>query len=61
MYTANTMAVAIEAMGMTLPYSSSTPATDPLKLEECQSAGLVMKNLLELDLSIRSNLEARNS
>ena len=35
MYTANTMASAIEAMGMSLPYSSSTPATDPAKLDEC--------------------------
>ena len=36
MYTANTMANAIEAMGMSLPYSSSTPATDPAKVEECR-------------------------
>ena len=35
MYTANTMAAAIEAMGMTLPYSSSTPAVDKQKIEEC--------------------------
>ena len=35
MYTANTMASAIEAMGMTLPYSSSIPAEDPDKLKEC--------------------------
>ncbi len=35
MYTANTMASAIEALGMSLPYSSSTPAEDPLKLDEC--------------------------
>ncbi len=35
MYTANTMASAIEALGMTLPYSSSTPAEDPLKIKEC--------------------------
>src|SRR5580692_2207436 len=39
MYTANTMASAIEALGMSLPYSSSTPADDPLKLEECLRAG----------------------
>jgi len=39
MYTANTMASAIEAMGMTLPYSSSTPAEDPLKQLECVQAG----------------------
>ena len=39
MYTANTMAAAIEALGMSLPYSSSTPAEDPGKLEECRAAG----------------------
>jgi dihydroxy-acid dehydratase len=53
MYTANTMASAIEAMGMTLPYSSSTPAEDPKKLEECQRAGAAIRNLLELDLKPR--------
>lgn len=50
MYTANTMASAIEALGMTLPYSSSTPAEDPLKLEECQRAGAAIRILLERDL-----------
>ncbi len=40
MYTANTMACAAEALGMTLPYSSSVPAEDPLKLLECRAAGL---------------------
>jgi dihydroxyacid dehydratase/phosphogluconate dehydratase len=39
MYTANTMASAIEALGMSLPYSSSTPAADPLKALECRMAG----------------------
>jgi dihydroxy-acid dehydratase len=53
MYTANTMASAIEAMGMTLPYSSSTPAEDPQKLEECQQAGVAIRHLLELDLKPR--------
>jgi dihydroxy-acid dehydratase len=53
MYTANTMASAIEALGMSLPYSSSTPAEDPLKLEECVRAGAAVKNLLELDLKPR--------
>ncbi len=53
MYTANTMASAIEAMGMTLPYSSSTPAEDPKKLEECLRAGAAIRNLLELDLKPR--------
>jgi dihydroxy-acid dehydratase len=50
MYTANTMACAIEALGMSLPYSSSTPATDPLKQAECEQAGETIKNLLQLDL-----------
>jgi dihydroxy-acid dehydratase len=50
MYTANTMASAIEAMGMALPYSSSTPAEDPAKVEECRRAGAAIRRLLELDL-----------
>lgn len=50
MYTANTMACAIEAMGMSLPYSSSIPADSPLKLQECFDAGRAIRNLLELDL-----------
>ncbi|MBI4005490.1 MAG: dihydroxy-acid dehydratase [Gammaproteobacteria bacterium] len=50
MYTANTMASAIEAMGMTLPYSSSTPAVDPGKIDECLMAGNAIKNLLENDI-----------
>ena len=50
MYTANTMAVAIEALGMSLPYSSSTPAVAAEKLEECRRAGAAVRNLLELDL-----------
>lgn len=53
MYTANTMASAIEAMGMSLPYSSSTPAVDPMKLEECFRAGEAIRNLLERDLKPR--------
>ena len=53
MYTANTMASAIEAMGMSLPYSSSTPAVDPGKLEECFKAGEAIKNLLEKDIKPR--------
>jgi dihydroxy-acid dehydratase len=53
MYTANTMASAIEAMGMSLPYSSSTPAEDPLKLDECFRAGAAIKALLEIDLKPR--------
>jgi len=53
MYTANTMASAIEAMGMSLPYSSSTPAEDPQKLDECFRAGAAIRNLLERDLKPR--------
>ena len=50
MYTANTIASAIETLGMSLPYSSSIPAEDPKKLEECLRAGQVMRNLLEKDI-----------
>jgi dihydroxy-acid dehydratase len=50
MYTANTMASAIEAMGMSLPYSSSTPAVDTGKLEECLQAGYAIRHLLEHDI-----------
>ncbi|MCH7696290.1 MAG: dihydroxy-acid dehydratase [Proteobacteria bacterium] len=53
MYTANTMAVAIEALGMSLPYSSSTPAVDAGKLQECFDAGAAIKKLLQLDLKPR--------
>ena len=53
MYTANTMASAIEAMGMSLPYSSSTPATDPAKIEECMQAGQAMRHLLEHNITPR--------
>ena len=53
MYTANTMAAAIEAMGLSLPFSSSLPAEDPRKREECRRAGHVMRRLLEQDLKPR--------
>jgi dihydroxy-acid dehydratase len=53
MYTANTMASAIEALGMSLPYSSSTPAVDPGKLDECFRAGAAIRNLLEQDIKPR--------
>ena len=53
MYTANTMASAIETLGMSLPSSSSAPAEDPLKLDECFRAGAAIRNLLELDLKPR--------
>jgi dihydroxy-acid dehydratase len=54
MYTANTMASAIEALGMSLPGSSSTPATHPDKKAECRRAGAAILRLLELDLRPRS-------
>lgn len=53
MYTANTMASAIEALGMSLPYSASIPAEDPAKKDECDRAALAIRNLLELDLKPR--------
>ena len=53
MYTANTMATAIEALGMSLPYSASIPAEDPDKMDECFRAGAAIRNLLELDLKPR--------
>lgn len=53
MYTANTMASAIEALGMALPYSSSNPAVSKEKKEECAKAGAAMRLLLEKDLKPR--------
>eukprot|EP00877_Chromochloris_zofingiensis_P008312 jgi/Chrzof1/3734/Cz13g06290.t1 len=53
MYTANTMASSIEALGMSLPYSSSIPAEDPLKLDECRMAGRYILELLKADLKPR--------
>ena len=53
MYTANTMASAIEALGMSLPFSASAPATDPAKLRECETAGAAIKLLLERDIKPR--------
>ncbi|MCF6278885.1 MAG: dihydroxy-acid dehydratase [Flavobacteriaceae bacterium] len=50
MYTANTMASAIECMGFSLPYNSSIPAENPNKLSESERTALAIKNLLELDL-----------
>ncbi|MBU1820916.1 MAG: dihydroxy-acid dehydratase [Bacteroidetes bacterium] len=51
MYTANTMAASIEAMGLSLPFSSSYPATHAGKQEECKKIGAAMKKLLEMDLT----------
>jgi len=53
MYTANTMASAIEAMCMSLPYSASIPAEDPAKQDECLAVGAAIKNLLEKDIKPR--------
>jgi len=53
MYTANTMASAIEALGMSLPYSSSIPAEDPDKLDECMRAGEAIRICLERDIKPR--------
>ncbi|MCL1666295.1 dihydroxy-acid dehydratase [Elizabethkingia ursingii] len=50
MYTANTMASAIEAMGMSLPYSSSNPALSDEKKKECEAAGKYIKILMERDI-----------
>lgn len=47
MYTANTMAAAVEAMGMSLPFSSSHPAEWPEKLDDCYDAGQALLNILE--------------
>ena len=50
MYTANTMASAIEALGMALPYNSSNPAVSKDKQDECQAVGTAMQQLLAKDL-----------
>ena len=50
MYTANTLSSAIEALGLSLPYSSSNPAMSPEKREECLNVGKYMQILLERDI-----------
>ncbi len=50
MYTANTMAAAVEALGMSIPGSSSTPAVNDYKEQECEQAGELVVNLLEQDI-----------
>jgi dihydroxy-acid dehydratase len=50
MYTANTMSSAIEALGMSLPYSSSNPALSDEKKNECHTAGKAIRYLLEKDI-----------
>jgi dihydroxy-acid dehydratase len=59
MYTANTMATAIEALGMALPDSASIPAEHPAKLDECLRAGAAVRRLLELDLKPRTIMTRR--
>ncbi|KAH7362724.1 dihydroxy-acid dehydratase [Plectosphaerella cucumerina] len=56
MYTANTMATAIETLGLTLPGSSSSPADDPRKVQECENVGAAMRNLLKEDIRPRDIL-----
>ncbi|MDX2305426.1 MAG: dihydroxy-acid dehydratase [Microscillaceae bacterium] len=56
MYTANTMASAIEALGMSLPYSASNPALSPKKQQECAQIGSAIYQLLEKDLTPRKIL-----
>lgn len=59
MYTANTMASAIEAMGMSLPYSSSYPALSKEKQDECLEAGKYIRILLEKDIKPRDIMTAK--
>ncbi|KAH9951528.1 dihydroxy-acid/6-phosphogluconate dehydratase [Amylocystis lapponica] len=56
MYTANTMSSALEVLGMSLPYSSSTPASYAEKAQECYKAAGYLKHLLEIDLKPRDIL-----
>ncbi len=53
MYTANTMASAVETLGMSLPYDSSSPAVSDEKFRECLEIGKAIRRLLELDLKPR--------
>ncbi|RQP16935.1 dihydroxy-acid dehydratase [Parapedobacter defluvii] len=60
MYTANTMSSSIEALGLSLPYSSSNPATSDEKKQECVAAAAAIKNLLQLDLKPRDIVTRRS-
>lgn len=60
MYTANTMATAIESMGLTLPGSSSNPATSPAKMRECIKAADAIRTCLEKDIKPRDLLTKRS-
>ena len=62
MYTANTMASAIEALGMSLPFSSSNPAVSQEKIQDCEAVGvairqLIVKDLKPLDIVTKKSLE----
>lgn len=59
MYTANTMASAIEALGMSLPYSSSYPALSEEKQNECLEAGKHIRTLLEKDIKPKDIMTAK--
>jgi dihydroxy-acid dehydratase len=60
MYTANTMACAIEALGLGLPFTSSNPANSPEKKDECRRAGQAMRLLLEKDIKTRDILTKKS-
>lgn len=59
MYTANTMATAIESMGLSLPGSSSTPAESPSKMRECSKAADAIRTCLEKNIKPRDLLTKR--
>ncbi|HYW36470.1 MAG TPA: dihydroxy-acid dehydratase, partial [Balneolaceae bacterium] len=60
MYTANTMASAIETLGMSLPFSSSIPATHKMKVAECRRAGEAILHLLEEDIKPKDIITRRS-
>ncbi|WP_340105589.1 dihydroxy-acid dehydratase [Rhodohalobacter sp. 8-1] len=60
MYTANTMASAIETLGMSLPYSSSIPATHNEKIKECERAGDAIRVLMEKDIKPRDIINRKS-
>ena len=60
MYTANTLATAIESMGLTLPGSSSTPATSPAKMRECLKAADTIRTCMQKDIKPRDLLTKRS-
>ena len=60
MYTANTMATAIESMGLTLPGSSSTPATSPAKMRECVKSAEAIRTCMEKNIKPRDLLTKRS-